>query len=38
MKKISDMLNWANDACVYWMHKNKKRDNHFWNNLLQMHF
>ena len=30
MKKISDMLTWANDACLYWMHKNKKRDNHLW--------
>lgn len=30
MKKIVDMLTWAQSACLYWMHRNKKRDNHLW--------
>lgn len=30
MKKMIDMLTWAQSACLYWMHRNKKRDDHLW--------
>lgn len=30
MKKVVDMMTWAKDACLYWMHKNHKRDMNLW--------
>ena len=30
MKKINDILTWAVSACMYWLHRNKKRDRHLW--------
>ncbi len=30
MKKINDILTWAESACMYWLHRNKKRDSHLW--------
>ena len=30
MQKVVDMMTWAKDACLYWMHKNHKRDMNLW--------
>lgn len=30
MKKVVDMMTWAKDASLYWMHKNHKRDMSLW--------